>query len=546
MRLERLRIKNYKAIEDSEWLSIDDLSILIGKNDAGKSTLLESIKILLLESEKIDSAHFHMNSAEECTICGEFVDIPSELSQNLKEDIDVSDDTLRIEKRFKNRGSKSPKREIYLGENREKLLKGAVIRNGERLNKAPSRRFIWEFLPEPLYVPAERDVSEQTSFKSNTFISRLLNPILKQSEDIDDKISDLESSLSEEMEELSDDLTERLSSHMDTISRVSVETTSIDVSKSLSPNISISDTAIEQSIPISERGSGVGSLFILSLVEEYKDKHIGEGYFLLFEEPGVWLHPGAQRRMLSAIKSISQEGGQIALSTHSPIFIDRRGSANMFIVKRQDGVSNMRFLSSDYFSIIDEIGARSSDVLQSDFVIYTEGINDVRSVKVVAKHYIDDWDELNIVIQHLGGRGNLDHCEPKELAKINKNFGFILDSDKSPIEGDPNSTNDSVNSTAKYLQQECEKLELDIPVLVLNRREMENYFTATGIHNAIGLDVDEEFTTKYGDMKEKLESEMNNQFDGIYPQSKSKDIINEMYKDGDSIPEIERFLDEVI
>lgn len=43
MRIEKVKIKNYKLFQDFTMLFNDDLNIIVGDNEAGKSTLLEAI-----------------------------------------------------------------------------------------------------------------------------------------------------------------------------------------------------------------------------------------------------------------------------------------------------------------------------------------------------------------------------------------------------------------------------------------------------------------------------------------------------------------------
>src|SRR5574338_563670 len=43
MRLKRLRIQNFKCIEDSGEFSLDDVICLVGKNESGKSALLQAL-----------------------------------------------------------------------------------------------------------------------------------------------------------------------------------------------------------------------------------------------------------------------------------------------------------------------------------------------------------------------------------------------------------------------------------------------------------------------------------------------------------------------
>jgi hypothetical protein len=46
MKLDAVRVRNYRCIEDSGWVSIDDLTCLIGKNESGKTAFMEAIEKL--------------------------------------------------------------------------------------------------------------------------------------------------------------------------------------------------------------------------------------------------------------------------------------------------------------------------------------------------------------------------------------------------------------------------------------------------------------------------------------------------------------------
>src|SRR3954469_8338131 len=43
MKLIRVRITNYRSIEDSGWVDIGDVTCLVGKNEAGKTAWLQAL-----------------------------------------------------------------------------------------------------------------------------------------------------------------------------------------------------------------------------------------------------------------------------------------------------------------------------------------------------------------------------------------------------------------------------------------------------------------------------------------------------------------------
>ena len=46
MRFTRIRIKNFKSIEDLELRDIEDALILVGKNNTGKTSVLDAIRTM--------------------------------------------------------------------------------------------------------------------------------------------------------------------------------------------------------------------------------------------------------------------------------------------------------------------------------------------------------------------------------------------------------------------------------------------------------------------------------------------------------------------
>lgn len=68
MKLVKARVKVYKAVIDSEWFTLDDLTCLVGKNESGKTAILEAL-------EKINAARTERGNFRE-------TDYPRVLSEN--------------------------------------------------------------------------------------------------------------------------------------------------------------------------------------------------------------------------------------------------------------------------------------------------------------------------------------------------------------------------------------------------------------------------------------------------------------------------------
>ncbi|WP_128476287.1 ATP-dependent nuclease [Halorussus pelagicus] len=538
MELSAFRAQNFKSIVDSDKLETDDLNVFIGKNDAGKSSILEAIDCLLSKS-KPKSHQFHQKEAEEITLTGTFSSIPEDLHKRLGEDYSSDGDEITIQRQFKRRENTTPSATTFV--NGEELSKGAIIYEDERLTKAKSRNHIWEhFLPRPIWIPAERDVKEETKLKGGTILNNLLEPILKrggidEDDPLQEHINDLEDSLNETASDLGSELTENMQDHMPDVANINVDTGSVKISNAISPTISIKDQYMPEKVNVSERGSGVGSLLILSLMQTYVDMEVGEGYCLLFEEPGNFLHPAAERKMLSAIQNIAAKG-QACISTHSQTMIDRKSEANLHVVRRKSGETSIEYIADDAFAAVDEIGARNSDILQSDFVIYVEGPTEVKVIEEIARRAIENWSKHNITIQHLGGTGNMAHCEPARLEKINRNFALLLDSDQKSADGEPDKKVQEIEQKFKDHGKPCK---------ILERREIENYYSHESISEICYIDVDESFVGKYENMEEKINEEMDDGYKFKKIET-GKEIVQHMYENEEKIEEIEKLLRDCV
>lgn len=541
--IDTFEVKNYKPIRDSGAINIGDITTFIGKNDAGKSSFLEALH-LFLEGDKPDNDHFHKREADSISFIATLSEVPTELEEALSEEYLPDDgEEFTIKKEFERREGTTPGAETYV--NDEKMAKGAIVDDGEELYKAASRDFIWEYFPEPLPIFAERDVNEETKLKGGTFLNKLLMPVLKGGglhDEIDEQIEELKGSLQETSEGIGDRLTEYMQSHLSDVEKVNMSPGSIQISKAISPKIHLEDKHLSESIDVRERGSGVGSLLLLSMMQAYVDLQVGEGYMLLFEEPGNFLHPAAERKMLDALRSIADSGGQVMITTHSQVFIDNRTAAEMYVTRRNDGVTSFEQIEEDAFKAVDEIGARNSDILQSDFVIYVEGPTDVKVLEVLAKSYVEDWQEHNITIQHLGGTENMRHCEPQKLKKINRNFAFLFDSDRT-------SPNDDLKDAVEVVKEKSE--EEDIECHVFERREIENYYDPDAIGEILSIPVSDDDISNYCDVPSTINRIVAEEHGPPGLESTSaynkidhgKQIIEWMYEHGRSIEEIEEFLD---
>ena len=44
MKIKRARVTNYKSIDDSSWVALEDVTALVGKNESGKTAFLQALR----------------------------------------------------------------------------------------------------------------------------------------------------------------------------------------------------------------------------------------------------------------------------------------------------------------------------------------------------------------------------------------------------------------------------------------------------------------------------------------------------------------------
>ena len=79
MKLSRLRLKNFRCYEEEICIDFSDFVVLIGRNDTGKSTILDALAIFFEETKiEKDDACVSGNATDVRIIC-EFENLPSEI-----------------------------------------------------------------------------------------------------------------------------------------------------------------------------------------------------------------------------------------------------------------------------------------------------------------------------------------------------------------------------------------------------------------------------------------------------------------------------------
>lgn len=265
-------------------------------------------------------------------------------------------------------------------------------------------------------------------------------------------------------------------------------------------------------ISLSNSGSGLKTILMVLvytiLVPDIEKKLISD-YIFLFEELENNLHPSLQRRLLSYIEKLANDGAMFFLTTHSNVTLDSYQNSNIInilhVQKKEDNIEVYNVTENiQKNSILDDLGMKASDLLQSNGIIWVEGPSD--------RIYLNKWMEIfgenelregkDYQCVFYGGRllSNLsleDEDELINLMKVNRNAIIVLDSDKK-------NSSTPLNKTKKRIIEQAEKN--GILTWVTKGREIENYIPEDIIKKYYEKDASRKKFGQYQNIEEYIES----------------------------------------
>ncbi|WP_321281428.1 AAA family ATPase [Marinifilum fragile] len=232
--------------------------------------------------------------------------------------------------------------------------------------------------------------------------------------------------------------------------------------------------------PLDAFGTGIHQLVILcsALV-------IHENSIVCIEEPEIHLHPELQRKFLNFLHKTKNT---YFITTHSNTFLNSNNNTSIYHVKNDGLKSTIQLATRNdtTFSILNDLGYKSSDILQTNGVIWVEGPSDrtylLQWIKILKPELIEG---IHFSIMFYGGR-LLSHLSfEKEkvisdlipLLKLNQNAFVLMD-------------RDGFTSNAKLtLTKQRVKAEIgERNYWVTKGREIENYLTEKSLQCWLKLD----------------------------------------------------------
>jgi AAA15 family ATPase/GTPase len=523
MRLARLTLENFRCYVAPISIDFDDLTAIVGRNDVGKSAIMDALAIFFGEAktDKDDASMGGDRSAMMITC--EFEELPSQLildadyATSLSAEHLLNGDGRLVVRKTYNGALATPKETAVeaialhpTAEGFDDLLAlkkaelvaraadlGVDLQNVNKQANAPIRAAIWAAADNlnlhPRAVGLEAEGSKQVWASLSTYLPTFaLFKSDRASTDQDEEAQDpLKAAIKEAIKEVEAQL-EQVKQHVENEVRKIADATvnklremDPSIAETLNPVIttnkweSLFKTSItgDEGIPLNKRGSGVKRLVLLNFFRAKAERDASEqssgSVIYGIEEPETSQHPRNQRMLLAALRELAaSQGRQVIVTTHTPMLARYLTDSSLrFIEKDDDGVRTITNGGPDTSECI----ARSLGVLADHNVklfIGVEGPHDISFLKGIARvlrsagEDVPDLDSLELsgqIIFFPFGGSNL-ALWASRLRHLNRPEYHICDRDEAPPAPPKYAEHiDAVNG-----RPSCR-------AVATNKREMENY-----------------------------------------------------------------------
>lgn len=530
MKLARLRIRNFRCYKSEIGFDFDDMTAFIGKNDVGKSTVMDALDIFLNEGTPDKNDASKTGDGKDLTIICEFTDLPT--SAIIDEDFPT---TFQAECLLNRRGlleihktysghTAAPKctgiaafaihptndstKDLLQLKNQE-LKKRAkdlgidLTGVNQKINaelRQSIRDSVGDLQSQPVFVPLNEENAKKAWDGIKAYIPVFaLFKSDRASTDQDPEAQDpLKSAVKEALKQKETELN-ALTTHVESEVRRIAEKTleklkemDPSLAQQLTPQISVKkwDTLFnvsitgDEDIPINKRGSGVKRLILLNFFRAKAEQQAMERsdapVIYAIEEPETSQHPHNQRLLVSALIDLAADN-QVIITTHTPMLARTLPDKSLrYIHEKTDKSRQVLHGGGETNKLL----AKSLGVLPDNSIkvfVGVEGKHDIAFLKSIARVLrLGGVDVLDLEKMELDGEliffplgGSSLALWTSRLAPLSRPEFHIYDRDNLPP------------AHAKY-QAEADKINQRdrCKAVITGKKEMENYLHFEAINEA--------------------------------------------------------------
>lgn len=449
MILKKVKLKNFRGYTEFEMNFSEEITAIIGKNDIGKSTILEALDVFFSDTphKLLDVTDLCVSASEpkiEITAYFELVDNEHEVVIDSSYPTDFSKEYLlneqgllelklsvKVDKEASSITAASVKRSILAYYPKTFSSSPLITMNNTSLKKligedlksryqelklsinATIRSALYQeaLLYDTDKIIIEINVNEIESQKKAWDKIKLVLPVFQifkvdrsnsdKDKDVQDPIKTVTADAVKEIEGQFHKMAQKVENQVKEVLENTIEKLKEFPQfngTSLTPNMNINkldslfsfNIDTDNGIPLNKRGSGVRRLVLLSYFRAEADRLLKQSakssIIYAIEEPETSQHPDFQKMIIeSLIKIASIEKRQVLVTTHSPEIAGFFDVDNINLIERFEGYP--RLCLSTRNEKIDKIIESLGQLpsITSKVIMFVEGENDIRFIRAIAK-----------------------------------------------------------------------------------------------------------------------------------------------------------------
>lgn len=512
MQIKSIRIKNFKSIRDMEIINIENSLILVGKNNTGKTVVLDAIRAVM----------------------GNYVVCKTDFNERkqnieIRMTLDITEEDLQqfhahgIVSRYKRYDSWKKDFCDKLPSYSEGLLSfmchinyNEEIRyeDGEHKNN----RYIPMVLPKLHFIDTTRNLTtfqedllifqnseELASLRSNTCMFNsakecnycfncigLINRKKTEELQLHETARLLEYKMYQlNLSEFSRKVNENYRKNGG-VEEILYRVT-FDMDKMFQVEGEAWHEESKHRSPVEHLGNGMKSIYMLSLLETYINDEKRIPSIIIVEYPELFLHPSLQKTASKILYRLSKKN-QVIFTTHSPNMVANFTKGQICQMILNDDNYSVARQNADIDDILNDLGYSANDFLNVDFVFIVEGKQDKTRFPILLKKYYSDvhdenGDLLRISIITTNSCTNIKtYANLKYMNQLYLRDQFLMIRD-----GDGKNPDELAEQLCRYYSEQ-NRQDIDrLPrvrrqnVLILKYYSFENYFLNPKVMAQIGV-----------------------------------------------------------
>lgn len=409
MKLKEFSVENYRSITSASKIKLQDFTVLVGKNNEGKSNLINALNIAMESLKNYQQTYRYAFD--------KMYDWKKDFPLQLQNQSDARQSIFSLLFGFE----KEETNEFY----RKTSISGISELNVQiNIDK---ENFPFISIPEREWVPFSEKMESVVNFICNKMKFNYIQTV--RTEDmvrksltslIDSRLENLkkdpvykkaEQTILHLKQKSLDDLASKL---IEPLKKFLPEVKDLQINLVKDKNFFWGDhnpfeVVIDDGVPtsISTKGDGVKSIVSLAFLKEIRGKSSGTS-IIAIEEPESHLHSGAIHGLVDVLNKLSLNN-QIIITTHNPLFVRRdRLSSNIIVdsgkAKTAKSIEEIRNILGVWVS---------DNLVNAKYVFFVEGENDrislMKILPVMSKKIAKVLKNGSLVIKPLHGASNLFH-----------------------------------------------------------------------------------------------------------------------------------------